>query len=152
MEDLFSREIHFTISGGPILPARCSAYGELGPGRTLQETLLETILVLPVDWLSLVKQTAALLEGETSISLLNVCESTLLQGFHRSLHPQAICVMKVPATPKLAGEHHHPKPVPVAIVGMAVNMPGAADVDQLWNLLAAGLNTVQEVCPQYTAQ
>lgn len=34
---------------------------------------------------------------------------------------------------------------PIAIVGMAVNLPGAKDVDGLWKVLEEGLNTVSEV-------
>jgi hypothetical protein len=37
------------------------------------------------------------------------------------------------------------KQEPIAIVGMAVNMPGAPNVDQLWEILANGSNTVEEV-------
>lgn len=38
------------------------------------------------------------------------------------------------------------KQEPIAIVGMAVNMPGAPNVDRLWEILANGSNTVEEVC------
>ena len=34
---------------------------------------------------------------------------------------------------------------PIAIVGMAVELPGAQDSHQLWDLLVNGLNTVSEV-------
>ena len=37
------------------------------------------------------------------------------------------------------------KQEPIAIVGMAVNMPGATNVDQLWEILTNGSNTVEEV-------
>ena len=37
------------------------------------------------------------------------------------------------------------KQEPIAIVGMAVNMPGAPNVGQLWDILANGSNTVEEV-------
>jgi hypothetical protein len=37
------------------------------------------------------------------------------------------------------------KQEPIAIVGMAVNMPGAPNVDRLWEILANGSNTVEEV-------
>lgn len=35
---------------------------------------------------------------------------------------------------------------PIAIVGMAVNFPGARDTQELWNVLEKGINTVEEVC------
>lgn len=35
---------------------------------------------------------------------------------------------------------------PIAIVGMAVNFPGAPDVAQFWKVLKDGLNTLSEVC------
>ena len=35
---------------------------------------------------------------------------------------------------------------PIAIVGMAVNFPGARDASELWRVLEHGLNTVEEVC------
>lgn len=37
------------------------------------------------------------------------------------------------------------KQEPIAIVGMAVNMPGAPNVGRLWEILANGNNTVEEV-------
>lgn len=37
------------------------------------------------------------------------------------------------------------KQEPIAIVGMAVNMPGAPNVSRLWEILANGSNTVEEV-------
>ena len=37
------------------------------------------------------------------------------------------------------------KQEPIAIVGMAVNMPGASNVGQLWEILVNGTNTVEEV-------
>jgi hypothetical protein len=37
------------------------------------------------------------------------------------------------------------KQEPIAIVGMAVNMPGAPNVGRLWEILANGGNTVEEV-------
>ena len=35
---------------------------------------------------------------------------------------------------------------PIAIVGMAVNFPGAPDAAQFWKVLKDGLNTMSEVC------
>ena len=37
------------------------------------------------------------------------------------------------------------KQEPIAIIGMAVNMPGAPNVGRLWEILANGSNTVEEV-------
>ncbi len=33
----------------------------------------------------------------------------------------------------------------IAVVGMAVNLPGARDTEELWKLLERGLNTLEEV-------
>jgi acyl transferase domain-containing protein len=33
----------------------------------------------------------------------------------------------------------------VAVVGMAVNMPGAPNASKLWEILEEGINTVKEV-------
>ena len=41
--------------------------------------------------------------------------------------------------------HANLKQEPIAIVGMAVNMPGAPNVGRLWEILANGGNTVEEV-------
>lgn len=41
---------------------------------------------------------------------------------------------------------HMAAPVSVAVVGVAVELPGASDMDALWNILKNGLNTVSEVC------
>ena len=37
------------------------------------------------------------------------------------------------------------KQEPIAIIGMAVNMPGASDVGRLWEILANSSSTVEEV-------
>jgi hypothetical protein len=37
------------------------------------------------------------------------------------------------------------KQEPIAIIGMAANLPGAPDVASLWKLLEDGINTVTEV-------
>jgi hypothetical protein len=34
---------------------------------------------------------------------------------------------------------------PIAVVGMAVNMPGAPNIDKLWELLHKGENTLSQV-------
>lgn len=47
------------------------------------------------------------------------------------------------STPTTSLHHAHP----IAIVGMAVNLPGAPDVARLWRVLQEGINTVHEVRP-----
>jgi hypothetical protein len=52
------------------------------------------------------------------------------------------------ATDKCSDLNNHffkAKQEPIAIVGMAVNMPGAPNVGRLWDILANGSNTVEEV-------
>ncbi|KAG7094535.1 Type I Iterative PKS [Marasmius oreades] len=38
-----------------------------------------------------------------------------------------------------------PKHEPIAIVGMAINMPGSPDVAKLWEVLERGINTISEI-------
>jgi hypothetical protein len=43
------------------------------------------------------------------------------------------------------GGEKKPKQEPIAIVGMAVNMPGAPNTAKLWEVLEQGINTCSEV-------
>ncbi|MEX2357433.1 MAG: beta-ketoacyl synthase N-terminal-like domain-containing protein, partial [Pirellulaceae bacterium] len=38
--------------------------------------------------------------------------------------------------------------IPVAIVGMACRLPGAANLDEYWKLISEGLSAVGEVPPE----
>ncbi|KDQ13893.1 hypothetical protein BOTBODRAFT_363123 [Botryobasidium botryosum FD-172 SS1] len=41
--------------------------------------------------------------------------------------------------------HEQPRHEPIAVIGMAVNLPGAPDATALWKLLEDGLNTISEI-------
>jgi hypothetical protein len=57
----------------------------------------------------------------------------------------ASALQSIPIDTSLNQPFSGPKQELIAIVGMAVNMPGAADVTQLWEILANGSDTVDEV-------
>jgi Beta-ketoacyl synthase, N-terminal domain len=55
------------------------------------------------------------------------------------------CIFQNDKRSDLVQHFSEAKQEPIAIVGMAVNMPGAPDIGQLWEILASGSNTVEEV-------
>jgi hypothetical protein len=120
------------------------------------EVVLDMILVQPVDWEKTVVRARSFLDTGPvqlrnygpGVSLASGTLQLLQQAgkhikyidlsFHEATRP--------PEPTKLAvSTAFCSKQVPIAIVGMAVNMPGAPDINALWNVLEGGINTISEV-------
>ena len=91
--------------------------------------------------------------GGEEVELVNFGPGTgLVRVTMRALkeqNPSTFCswvdasIPSVPAVPEPLGNYDVES---IAIVGMAVNFPGARNNAELWRILEEGINTVEEVC------
>ncbi|KAJ6485560.1 putative polyketide synthase [Mycena sanguinolenta] len=119
----------FSSFSGDFLTARTS------PQASLIELVVDMILTQSVHW-DLVM--AKLLESFPGTG------TGLLKTTERAVPQQR--VSSVDATRGASDSNHvGAKQEPIAIVGMAVNMPGAPNAAKLWEVLENGINTVSEI-------
>jgi hypothetical protein len=147
--------VYSSFSGEALFPP-CSLDAQ--PVTTLVERVLDMILTQPVNWDLVTAGVGASLPDTGSIRVLNFGPGTgLLRATERALF--AFCFEGDPSrrvegvdasrdtrADALDTNHVSVKTQePIAIVGMAVNMPGAPSVRELWQVLQNGINTVEPV-------
>ena len=143
MTDISSRNILFpefadiivlirsTLSGDPITKATTTT-------GSLAELVVDMVLTQPINWDLVVSKVTASLPCQVPVHIVNVDPGTsLTRGIECAFTLQNIAVDKRSDLKNLLSDT---KQEPITIVGMAVNMPGA-----LWEILANGSNTVEEV-------
>jgi hypothetical protein len=106
------------------------------------------ILIHPVYWDKVVKSTAASIPCDCPVQILYFEGGQgLLRSLTKSLKQHGIsnvqCLEMGGERVLQASSRHEP----VAIIGMAVNMPGAKSVDELWDILKNGSKTLRPVRP-----
>ncbi|KAF5317486.1 hypothetical protein D9619_013156 [Psilocybe cf. subviscida] len=157
LHDIAARNIRFPSWTDLFAPIRSTYTGDLldangncysGPApATLAEAAVDMILLHPVNWDVVIEKTLQSVPSPNSdIILLDIgLGSTLTKRLQRSLaqHVRTLKILEL-------REYGHSreagvKQVPIAIVGMAVHMPGAASVGDLWSLLHDGMNTSREI-------
>lgn len=131
-------------------------------GYTLAEELVDMTMLHPVNFdkvLAAIKADLASTPSEAPVSLVNLGPGNVLwRSTARALpdvrfHKVDWSASGRPETvPRPFPETEAKKDVasarePIAIVGMAVKLPGAVDAAGLWQVLEQGLNTVSEVHP-----
>ncbi|KAL9045074.1 MAG: hypothetical protein Q9214_001839 [Letrouitia sp. 1 TL-2023] len=112
----------------PLYYGKDANFGELAPQQSLLEFILDLILIHPVDWAAAQDRIIADMtraKGATG-------RSGDILNFGPGYETNSKC-------------KKDSAPDDIAIVGMAVDLPGAADADGLWHVLANGLNTVSEI-------
>jgi len=110
----------------------------------LIEEIVDMILTQVADWDKVTSSTVERLKHlQRPIELLNVGPgNSLANDFERQISAAGLDVSlrdistSIPTPPVLQ---------PIAIVGMAVNMPGALNIDGLWELLQNGDSTLSQV-------
>ncbi|KAG1732441.1 putative polyketide synthase [Suillus paluster] len=128
-----------TISGKHLLP---------GSGHSsLVDAVLDMIIVSPVDWMSVVQGLGSSAPSDAPIQVLNFGPSSgLLRTLEKSLSAAKIICTDVTVCGNPDGTTgYNPKQEPIAIVGMALRMPGAKTANDLWEILERGINTVSEI-------
>ena len=150
LSDIACRNISFPKFSDIIIPIRSTFTGELiseaASDRSLIDLVLDMVLTQPVHWNILVQKLSAIIPERASVRLINMgpgngLTRSLERAIVRNIPDLLDCTVVHVAAPEFAGI----KQEPIAIIGMAVNMPGASNTSQLWELLEKGLNTVSEV-------
>jgi hypothetical protein len=111
----------------------------------LVQDIVDMILLQQVNWDKVIHAVAQSIPGNQSVHFVNVGPgSGLMRSMENALrngdfvtHHVGFCDTET-ATPQ-------PTQDCVAIVGMAVNMPGAPNTSKLWEILEEGVNTVVKV-------
>ncbi|KAF9464084.1 beta-ketoacyl synthase, partial [Collybia nuda] len=150
LADVASRHIHFPDFLDIKVPLRSTMTGEVitkdNATGSLLELVVDMVLTQPVNWNLVVEKVLEASPGGIPIRLLNIGPGA---GLTRSLerafpHGRAISV-DLTAVNANRRQETRVKQEPIAIIGMAVNMPGAPNVSKLWEILEQGINTVSEV-------
>lgn len=146
--DISSRNILFPTFADIIVPIRSTLSGDpitkaTTAGGSLAELVVDMVLTQPVNWDLVVSKATASLPCQVPVHIVNVGPGTsLTRGIERAFTLQGIAVDK---RSDLNNHFSEAKQEPIAIVGMALDMPGAPNVGRLWEILANGSNTVEEV-------
>lgn len=153
--DITSRDIHFPVLTDIMTPIRSTFDGELisnndqGP-NTLVERVVDMVLIHPVKWDILVERSAANFAEESIIKFLNIgLGPSLMKRMEFAYHSLGHSCQVIDVFENVTAAKPNIKQEPVAIIGMAVNMPGAPTVARLWDLLECGGNTLSMVCRFY---
>jgi hypothetical protein len=148
LSDVVLRVIRFPTFEQVFVPLRCTNTGDvLCPSTgSLITRVVDMVLVHPVHWNEVVKSASASIPVDCPVQILNFGGGKgLVKSLTKSLKAHGIsnfqCV-EMGGDGKLQSVTRHE---PIAIVGMAVNMPGAKTVDELWDVLKSGLKTLQPV-------
>lgn len=164
LEDVTRRSITFPKYDDLKYPLRSTLTGEVvksGSSSSLVEEVLDMVLVHPVNWDIMAKAVLSDIASseKESFRVINVGPgSGLGRVTARALTGVSVDVVDWPSAaasraPKedikapVRGSYDPPRHEPIAIIGMAVNLPGAPDSGALWKVLEDGLNMISEVSP-----
>ncbi|KAL0948282.1 hypothetical protein HGRIS_010876 [Hohenbuehelia grisea] len=150
LADISRRKIKFPTLSDVKVPIRSTFTGELLSKSTtgsLVEHVVDMILTQPVNWDLVIDSLVKAAPADAVVRLLNVGPGAgLTRSMERSFVRERACSVDISSINEAApAEQTESKQEPIAIVGMAVNMPGARDAAQLWQVLEQGINTISEV-------
>lgn len=162
MQDIASRDVRFPsydlirhtlrspVDGEPILDV---------PGSTLAEQVVDATLLFPVNFDKVISSIKTSLSAhDAGTNFVNLGPGNVLwRSTARALPNVRLTMLDWSAPSPSPAPTPTPRPVQpalsdgapareaIAIIGMAVKFPGAADAEGLWQVLEQGLNTVSEV-------
>ncbi|KAI3600489.1 polyketide synthase [Moniliophthora roreri] len=149
LADVTRRGVAFPKLDNLIFPLRSTFSGELvkDESKSLLEIILDMIVVQPVNWHLVTEALVKAAPADVPVRLLNFGPGTglvrsLAKAFPKTVSSQDLTsetAAKRPESTATKGQ------TPIAIVGMALNMPGAPNAAKLWGLLENGINTISEV-------
>jgi hypothetical protein len=104
------------------------------------------MLMHPVHWNKIVENTSASIQSDCPVQILNFGgDKGLVKSLMKSFKEHGLssfrCLEMGGETMLQASSRHEP----IAIIGMAITMPGAKSIDELWDILENGSNTLQPV-------
>lgn len=149
--DLRRHKIRFPTYEDIICPIRSTFTGEIldaNDGGSLVQSIVDMILIQRVNWDKVTSSVAESIPKNETAHLVNVGPgSGLMRSIEKAFRDGGLVTHNVvfddtrkttilePSSPEEC----------VAVVGMAVNMPGAPSLSKLWEVLEEGMNTVAEV-------
>ncbi|KAG2359143.1 hypothetical protein BDR07DRAFT_1415802 [Suillus spraguei] len=138
------RNVHAQVLADPVLPS--------AEHSSLVDAVIDMIVVSPVEWQSVVQGLGIAVPADAPTQVLNFGPSSgLLRMLEKSLSTEKVACTDVAVsgsnTPDGPVENNFNfKQEPIAIVGMALRLPGGArNANELWELLERGINTVSEI-------
>lgn len=151
LDDVTRRQIRFPDFKDVMCPVRSTFTGlaidKKVQSGSLVESVVDMLLTQVINWDVLVEDVVKILPTGTPVHLLNVGPGTGLTRSTERFFPKGlVSFVDLSVADRKNVEGKVPaKQEPIAIVGMAVNMPGAPNTDMLWRILEQGINTISEV-------
>jgi hypothetical protein len=150
LADVVSRNIQFPTFSDIKIPLRSTSTGDVitknNATGTLLELVVDMLLTQPVNWNLVVEKVVEASPGDIPIRLLNVGPGAgLTRSMERAFPRGRVITTDLTIANAKRHQETRVKQEPIAITGMAVNMPGAPNVSKLWEILEQGINTVSEV-------
>ncbi|KAG5652522.1 Type I Iterative PKS, partial [Sphagnurus paluster] len=147
--DTISRNIRFPQFSDIRVPIRSTFNGKLitkhETSGSLLQLVVDMILIQPVNW-NIVIENILNSSPDIPIQILNFGPgSGLTRGIERAFPRGCISITDLTVAAANSQAEGKVKQEPIAIVGMAVNMPGAPNVSKLWEILDKGINTISEI-------
>lgn len=149
LADLSRLKIGFPTHDDIICPIRSAFTGEIldsNDNKSLVQSIVDMILIQQVNWDKVTSGVAESIPENETAHFLNVGPgSGLMRSMERALRSGGLVTQNVIFDDTEETTFLEPAQEYVAVVGMAVNMPGAPNATKLWEVLLEGVNTVTEV-------
>ncbi|KIK51473.1 polyketide synthase [Collybiopsis luxurians FD-317 M1] len=144
-EDVGRRHIQLPDASDLFVPLRCIFDGELvNTSTSLIDSVLDMIMTEPVAWDKLTASIAKAVPTRKNARLLNFGPgSGLCRLMTKGLSMENFSIVDEISSGDISKAEGVKEPI--AIIGMAVNMPGAPNVAKLWEVLEQGINTISEI-------
>lgn len=150
LSDIARRSIKFPSFADIRVPIRSSFDGsaitcDVMGAETLVKRVVDMIITQRVDWVSVAEKTVATVPLGIPVKLLNFSrETSMSKAIDRTFCRGSVSIVDLSKS-CFAKDGATSTQGPIAIVGMAVNMPGAPNNEKLWEVLETGINTISEV-------
>lgn len=150
LSDITTRNIKFPAFSDIRVPIRSTFTGDaitrnFTGAETLAELAVNMIISQPINWISVVEKTVETVPLETPVRLLNCGPGTgLTKGIERVFSRRNVSTLDLSKI-DFTRDKDMSQRESIAIVGMAVNMPGAPNNEKLWEVLETGINTISEI-------
>ncbi len=151
LADLWRLKIHFPTYDDIICPIRSTFSGEIldaNDSGSLVQTVVDMILIQQVNWDKVTSSVAESIPNNETAHLVNVGPgSGLMRRMEKAFRNSGLMTYDIvfDDTKKITILGPPSSEECIAVVGMAVNMPGAPCSSKLWEILKEGVNTVAEV-------
>ncbi|KAF8626009.1 hypothetical protein AX17_006732 [Amanita inopinata Kibby_2008] len=151
--DTIRRRISFPDVSNFHTPIRSTLTGNLITKDftcSLVELVVDLLLTQPVKWDSVMEKAVQAFPEGVQVRLLNIGPGAgLARSIERVYFGSTLTIIDITALNKTRSPPlKKPKQEAIAIVGMAIHMPGAVNTSQLWEVLERGINTISEIPKQ----